>query len=312
MIQRQIVDFIEKYDTIIIHHHVEPDPDCIGSQLGLKYILQAAYPQKNVFAVGEHNERTRFLGTHDEIPNEFYQNALGIIVDVGDQHRVVDQRVFSTKALIKIDHHPLTHAIADLEWVDTSYAAVTEMIIDIVEENKDRLSLNLDAARVLYAGLLTDTGRYYYDSVTERTLLHGSKAYAFPFNKQELYADLYHKTIDELKFNGYIQSHFNLTPSGLGYMKIDQEILHRFGISADDASNSVNILSNIKEVLLWIFFVEYPDRRIRVEFRSRGPVVNTLAKQFGGGGHKWASGAIARDWSEVDAMIEAADRICQE
>lgn len=311
MIQKDIVDLIEQYDTIIIHHHVQPDPDCIGSALGLKYILQKSYPQKNVYAVGRHNDRTRFLGELDEVNDDVYRDALGIIVDVGDRHRVEDQRVFTTKQLIKIDHHPFTEQLGELEWVDTSYAAVTEMIIDLVVHNQERLALTEEASRVLYAGLLTDTGRYYYESVTERTLHHGSLAYAFPFDKQDLYANIYYKSIDELKFTGYIQAKFTLTDHGVGYMKLDRQTLEQFNIDPDYAAGLVNTLSNIKEVQLWIFFVEYTEDYIRVEFRSRGPIVNSLAKQFGGGGHKYASGAIAHNWDETDAIIEAAEEACK-
>lgn len=311
MIQKKIVDLIEQYDTIVIHHHIQPDPDCIGSALGLKYILQASYPNKKVYVVGKHNDRTRFLGDLDEVSDDIYPNSLGIIVDVGDRHRVEDQRIFESKALIKIDHHPFTEELGVLEWVDTSYAAVTEMILDLVVHNQDRLQLTEEAARVLYAGLLTDTGRYYYDNVSERTLHHGALAYAYPFDKQKLYEHIYYKSIEELKFTGYIQTEFTLTEHGVGYMKIDRETLERFNVHPDEASGMVNTLSNIKEVLLWIFFVEYDDH-IRVEFRSRGPVVNTLARQFNGGGHKFASGAIAESWEEVDAMVQAANEACKE
>lgn len=312
MIQREIIDMVERYDTIIIHHHVNPDPDCIGSQLGLKYILKNAYPYKSIYAVGEHTDRTAYLGKLDVIDDELYNEALVIIVDVGDVHRVADQRFLKGKALIKIDHHPLTESFADIEWVDTSFAAVTEMIIDLVVHNDDRLFLDEESARVLYAGLLTDTGRFYYDSVTERTLRYAAKAYSFRFDKQDLYANLYYKSVAELKFTGFIQSEFTYTPNGLGYLKITDEHLKQFAVNADYAASMVNALSNIKEVIMWVFFVEYQDRgNIRIEFRSRGPIVNTFAKRFNGGGHKWASGAIANTWEEVDYIIQEADLLCQ-
>jgi bifunctional oligoribonuclease and PAP phosphatase NrnA len=313
VIQKKIVNMIEEYDTIIIHHHVNPDPDCIGSQLGLKYILQAAYPDKQIYAVGNHNERTKFLGEMDQIEDSIYQDALVIIVDVGDKARVDDQRFLNGKALIKIDHHPLTIQFADLEWVDTSYAAVTEMIVDLVIHNKEQLTLNSEAARVLYSGMLTDTGRFYYDSVTERTMRYASVLYAFDFDKQDLYAHLYYKSIDELKFVGHIQSHFEYTKNGLGYMKLNHETLERFQLDEEFASSMVNTLSNIKEVIMWIFFIEYKERQnIRVEFRSRGPIVNTFARRFNGGGHKWASGAIANNWNEVEQIVQEADLLCKE
>lgn len=313
MIQRQLIDLIEQYQDIIIHHHVSPDPDCIGSQLGLKYLLEASYPDKRILAAGSHTDRTRFMGQLDEVSDEDYKNALVIIVDVGDKKRIDDSRFLNGKSLIKIDHHPLTEEFADLEWVDTSYAACAEMIIDIYLNNKDRLIMTEDSAKALYTGLLTDTGRFYYNSVTERTLRYGAEAYKYGFNKQSLYADLYYKSVDELKYIGYIMENFQYTENGLGYMKIDQATLDRFEIDADFASGMVNTLSNIKEIIMWMFFTE--DRKlgkIRTSFRSRGPIVNKLAAKYGGGGHIWASGTLADSWETVDAIIEDADQLCKE
>jgi phosphoesterase RecJ-like protein len=248
----------------------------------------------------------------DQIEDCIYEDSLVVIVDVGDKHRIDDHRFLKGKGLIKIDHHPLTETFADLEWVDTNYAAVTEMIVDLVVQNPERLALNEEAARVLYAGLLTDTGRFYYDSVTDQTLKYGAEAFRFDFNKQALYSQLYFKNIAEYKFVGYIQSHFQFTDNGLGYMKITKDVMNQFNLNEEYASSMVNALSNIKEIIMWIFFVEYNDHHIRVEFRSRGPIVNTFAKRFNGGGHKLASGAIAPNWEAVDDIVGQADLLCLE
>jgi bifunctional oligoribonuclease and PAP phosphatase NrnA len=311
MIQKEIIDKIEQFDKIIIHHHVSPDPDCIGSQLGLKYLIEESYPNKTVLAAGSLTERNEFLGSMDQVNDSDYENALVIIVDVGDKKRIDDDRFLNGKQLIKIDHHPLTEAFANLEWVDTSYAACAEMIIDLYIENKERLTMTEKAARALYSGLLTDTGRFYYKSVTDRTLRLASEIYKYNFDKQALYADLYHKSIEELKYTGYIMANFEYTENGLGYMKIDQATQDRFEIDADFASGMVNTLANIKEIVMWMFFTE--DKKlgkIRTSFRSRGPIVNKLAAKYGGGGHVWASGTLADDWKMVENIIKDADQLC--
>ncbi len=313
MITNQILNMIEKYKTIIIHHHVNPDPDCIGSQLGLKYIIKESYPEKLVYAVGEHVDRTEFMGKLDKIEDSIYSDALVIIVDVGDKLRVFDKRFLKGKEIIKIDHHPLTEEFCTLEWVDTNFASCTEMVIDFYLQNKDKLNMTEDAAKVLYAGLLTDTGRFYFNSVTERTLSHGAEVYKYGFNKQELYANLYYKSIAEMKFSGFLMNNFSYTKNGLGYMKIDQKILDEFNIKPEFASSMVNILANITEIIMWIFFTE--DKKlgkIRVNFRSRGPIINKLAAKYGGGGHIFASGAHVENWGIVDKIIADADILCQE
>ncbi len=313
MIQKEILEKIKQYQTIIIHHHVNPDPDCTGSQLGLKYLIQVSFPKKNVYAVGGHVERTAFLGELDIINDEIYSDSLVIIVDVGDRKRIDDERYLKGKELIKIDHHPLTEEFCDIEWVDTTYAACAEMIIDFYVSNKDELVMNEDAARVLYAGLLTDTGRFYYNAVTERTLRYGAIVYQYDFSKQDLYANLYFKSIDEIKFMGFIMNNFQYTENGLGYMKITQEILNEFKVSADFASGMVNTLSNIKEIIMWIFFTDDKELGlIRTSFRSRGPIVNKLAAKYGGGGHIWASGTLVDSWETVNKIIDDANTLCRD
>lgn len=309
MIQKQILEMIEKYNTIIIHHHINEDPDCIGSQLGLKYIIKSSYPDKFVYAVGE-NKQQPFLGPMDIISNEVYQEALVILVDVGDKERIDDARFLNGKAIIKIDHHPKTSEFCDLEWVDTTFAAASEMIIDLYIQNKNKLVMNVDAARVLYAGLITDTNRFYYSNVTEQTLDYGAIVFKYNFNKQQLYADIYFKTIADLKFMGYIKSNFSYN-NGLGYMRINSELLNEYNIKEGKAAVMVSLLADIKEIIIWIFFVEYSDKSIRVEFRSRGPIVNTLAKKYGGGGHAYASGARVESWGTAENIINDAAKLCE-
>jgi len=313
MIQKEILKKIKEYDTIIIHHHVNPDPDCIGSQLGLKYLIQASFPDKKVYAVGTHTERTKFMGELDVVSDEVFPEALVIIVDVGDTKRIDDERFKLGKEMIKIDHHPLTETFCNLEWVDTSYAACCEMIIDFYVQNQDELILTNEAARVLYAGLLTDTGRFYYNSVTERTLRYGAIVYEYDFDKLELYSHLYFRSVDDLKFVGYIMNNFEYTENGLGYMRINQELLDKFNVSPDYASGLVNTLGNLKEIIMWMFFTEDKGLgKIRTSFRSRGPIVNKLAAKYGGGGHMWASGTLADNWETVNKIIKDADELCKE
>lgn len=312
MISKEIFELIKKYDDIIIHHHVNPDPDCIGSQLGLKYLIEKSFPKKNVYAVGSHNEKTEFLGKLDRISDKLYQNALVILVDVGDKNRVDDSRFNKGKQLIKIDHHPQTEVFCDIEWVDTTYSSCCEMIIDLYLNNKSELVMTNEAARCLYAGLITDTGRYYYQSVSPRTFNLGADVYQYNFDKQALYADIYYKSIKELQFKGHVLENFLYTKNGLGYMKIDANLLKKFSLSPEYVASEVNILSDIKEIKMWIFFIEYQDiNKIRVEFRSREVPVNELAKKYRGGGHKLASGAMVNSWEEVDMIIEDADNLCK-
>ena len=77
---KEALQLIEQYDTIIIHRHTNPDGDAIGSQVGLKHLIATNYPDKKVYAVGDHAKRYSFMkdSVMDEIPDETYANALAM------------------------------------------------------------------------------------------------------------------------------------------------------------------------------------------------------------------------------------------
>ena len=104
----KIMNEIDKYETVIIHRHVRPDPDAYGSQLGLKYYLQRKFPEKSIYAVGQPESSLAFIGDLDRVRDDMYQNALVIVCDTANAPRIDDQRFNQGKDLIKIDHHPAT------------------------------------------------------------------------------------------------------------------------------------------------------------------------------------------------------------
>src|SRR5699024_242338 len=117
--KKQIIDTIKKYDTIIIHRHVRPDPDALGSQNGLKEILLASFPNKKVYAVGEDDPSLTFLAEMDQIDDAVYKDALVITCDTANTARVSDQRYKLGEMIIKIDHHPNNDPYGDLLWINT-------------------------------------------------------------------------------------------------------------------------------------------------------------------------------------------------
>ena len=102
---KEVLQAITQYDVIIIHRHTKPDGDAMGSQIGLKGILQANFPHKSIYAVGEINERYAFIGDMDEIDDEIYKGALAIILDLSASNLVSDERYKLADKTIRIDHH---------------------------------------------------------------------------------------------------------------------------------------------------------------------------------------------------------------
>ncbi|HBT70806.1 MAG TPA: bifunctional oligoribonuclease/PAP phosphatase NrnA [Lysinibacillus sp.] len=310
--KRQIIDTIKAFETIIIHRHVRPDPDAYGSQQGLKEIILANYPEKKVFAVGEHDASLSFMAQPDEIADDMYDNALVIVTDTANTERVDDQRYTKGKMVIKIDHHPNDDAYGDLLWVDTTASSCSEMIYALYEEGKAVASWQLTdaAARLLFAGIVGDTGRFQFPSTTAKTFKVASELITYDFDRNQIFDGMYEMEQKLLNLQGYIYQNFTMDEHGAAYVKLTKELLAEYNTVPSEASLLVGCLGSVKGICAWVVFIEEVDQ-IRVRLRSKGPVINTLAKEFNGGGHPLASGATAYSWEEADHVISRLQEMCK-
>ena len=139
---KEILQEIEKYDTIIIHRHNNPDGDALGCQIGLKHIIKDNFPNKQVYTVGDGAKRYAFMdgSTMDEIPNEAYRGALAVILDCGASALVRDDRYKLADKTVRMDHHIFGEKFADIEWVDTSYESCCGQVTEFAVQNNLRLS----------------------------------------------------------------------------------------------------------------------------------------------------------------------------
>ena len=312
MVKRQIIDTIKANETIIIHRHVRPDPDAYGSQQGLKEIILANYPEKKVYAVGEHDVSLSFMAQPDQIADDVYENALVIVTDTANTERVDDQRYTKGKMVIKIDHHPNDDAYGDLLWVDTTASSCSEMIYELYEEGKEVADWKLSdaAARLLFAGIVGDTGRFQFPSTTSKTFKVAADLITYDFNRNEIFDGMYEMEQKLLNLQGYIYQNFVMDEYGAAYVKLSKELLAQYETVPSEASLLVGCLGSVKGICSWVVFIEEEDQ-IRVRLRSKGPIINTLAKEFNGGGHPLASGATAYSWEEADAVISRLQEICK-
>ncbi|KMK74548.1 DHH family phosphoesterase [Alkalihalobacillus pseudalcaliphilus] len=307
----QIIEKIEVAETIIIHRHVRPDPDALGSQIGLKKLLTNVYPAKKVYAVGEVEESLLFIGEMDQVEDEVYQNALVLILDTANQERISDERYKLAKSVIKIDHHPAEDQYGDINWVDTYASSTSEMIVSLIESSEKYDSkLDSEVAFPLYAGIVGDTGRFMYNNTTQTTHERAGKLIAAGVDQPSFYSQLHKKSLTTSRLEGYVLQHFIFHENeGVGEMRITADTLQSFGVTANESSQLVNVFSQVEGMKAWVFFVEDEDK-IRVRLRSKGPVINTLAQKFNGGGHPMASGATVYSFEEADALIKQLKELC--
>jgi len=310
MIKEQILDVIKQYKTIIIHRHVRPDPDALGSQGGLAEILRATFPEKTIHTVGEEEDSLTFLTRMEEIEDSRYDNALVIVCDTANQARVCDQRYKLGDQIIKIDHHPNVDPYGDLQWVDTDASSTCEMIYEFYADLQDHgVKMTDEAARLIYAGIVGDTGRFLFPSTTKKTFQYATQLVTYSFDRSELYEKLYTTEDTIVRLKGYILQNFTVSPSGLSTVKLTKDILEEYNITPSQTSSLVGVLGDVEGIVAWAIFVEEEDL-IRVRLRSKGPVVNEIAARYNGGGHPMASGASIYSWDAMEDVKADLEEAC--
>lgn len=307
----QIYRKIKKFDTIVIARHVGPDPDALGSSLGLKDSIQATFPRKKVYAVGLGAAKFRYLGNVDKFDESFYDNSLLIVLDTPDIKRVDGVDVKKFKYKIKIDHHPFIEKFCDIEIVDDTASSASQMVMELIFNTP--LKMTKEAAKRLYIGLVADTERFLYKYTTPKTFKIVAKLIEKTgIDITELYPQFYNRSLTEIRFYAYLMANIQVTDNKFGYLKIDDDILEEYGVDAATAGNMINNFNNIEEIVAWAFFShDKLNNNVRGSIRSRGPVINEIAADFGGGGHALASGVKLPSFERADELIDALDEACR-
>ena len=303
---------LKAYDTIIIHRHSKPDGDALGSQIGLKHILRENFPEKTVYAVGDD---ARFFGfmddsVMDEIADSCYTDALAVILDCGAPALISDDRYRMAKKTVRIDHHLFTQTIADVEVIDSSFESCCGMITQLAKESG--LKLNTIAAKSLFTGMVTDSGRFRYDYTSSRTYALASFLTETPFDTTEIYRNLYADSFESKKLKAQFVLKIRFTPNNVAYIYTTREELAQLDADIFTVSRGmVGTMADIQGVDIWCNFTE-TDKGILCELRSSLHNINPIAVKYGGGGHAKASGATVADRETAMAMLADLDKLTGE
>ena len=300
----KLLEKIKEYDTVIIHRHSNPDGDALGSQIGLKHIIKENFPEKTVYVVGDMTQRFAFMedSVMDVIDDSVYENALAIVLDTSASALINDDRYKSAKATARMDHHIFCEKICDLEVTDTSYESCCGLITDFAISTG--LRLNPLAAKSLYTGMVTDSGRFRYDSTTSKTFRLASALLEEKFDTGEVYAGLYQDDFEHVKLRAQFILKIRFTDCNVGYIYTEKEEAESYGVSTFTISRGmVGTMSDLRGVDIWVNFTETDDG-VLTEIRSSKYNINPIAVKYGGGGHQKASGATLKNRDEAMAMLE--------
>ena len=303
---------IEMYDKIIIHRHENPDGDALGSQIGLAALLRENYPEKKIFMVGDMSRRFAFMegSEMDTIADEEYEGALAIVLDTSASHLISDKRYTLAKETVRMDHHLFCEKICGLEVVDTSFESCAGLVAEFARVTGLRqTSLS---AKSLYTGMVTDSGRFRYDSTSAKTHAVASYLMQTPFSTNDIYRNLYSDDFSFIRLHAEFVLKIQFTKKNVAYIYTTKEEVASYGVDTFSISRGmVNTMGEIRGVDIWVNFTE-TDTGILTEIRSSKYNINPVAVKYGGGGHQKASGATLSSREDAMAMLADLEALLEE
>ena len=307
-----IKQLISQYPRIIIHRHKNPDGDALGAQMGLKQILIDNYPDKKILAVGDMTPRYSFMVTSplDDVADEEYEGALAIVLDTSAKALISDDRYTTATATARIDHHVFCETITENEVTDTSFESCCGMIAAMAIECGWKVSP--DAAKSLYTGMITDSGRFRYDSTSAQTFRLASFLMEQKFDTTDIYQNLYSDELSSIQLRAKFTLKIQTTPHRVAYIYTPIEEAKSYGVDDFTLSRGmVNVMSEIRGIDTWVNFTE-SENGVLCEIRSNLYNINPIAVKYGGGGHQKASGATLKNREEAMALLADLNALSEE
>ncbi len=308
---KQVIKEILAHDTIVIHRHKNPDGDALGAQIGLKYVIKDNFPEKAVYVVGDSSRRYGFMEDTgmDTVDDSVYTNALAIVLDTSASALICDDRYKLAARSVRIDHHIFCEKICDIEVTDTSYESCCGLVTELALAAGWKLSPK--SAKALYTGMVTDSGRFRYDSTTANTHRLASALMEQRFDTAHIYSNLYADDFSFVRLRAQFVLKIQFTPYRVAFIYTDLEEAKSYDADTFTISRGmVNTMGDIRGVDIWVNFTETEDG-VLAELRSGKYNINPIATKYGGGGHAKASGATLKSREEAMAMLEDLNRICR-
>lgn len=289
---KKIEELLKKSNSIAIFFHINPDGDAVGSSLALKIALEQLGKKVKVFSQDDIPQRLQFLdykSVQTTITNEKFD--LAFILDCPDIKRIGNMfAVFKNCTnVINIDHHLFNQNFTEFKIIDTDCSSTCEIIYNFIKDLN--LKLTKEICLSLYTGMATDSGCFMYNISPN---LHNIVSciikkiddieninYILFRQKRKEELSLYADCLNKLEY------HIN---DKLAITNITKKDLEKHGANEDDSVGLIFLLSGLINVDVICVICEEKYGQFKVAFRSKTKDVCSLAKKFGGGGHKFASG----------------------
>lgn len=295
VVLQQVVTTLKNARTVFIAAHIQPDGDCVGSQLALAYALHALRKHVTLSLDDKIPENLNFLkGFKDISPREPGGEDVFVYVDGSDSKRygkALNRAQSGTRPVILIDHHITNEPFGDLNLVDTDAASTAEIVFELVRALN--VPLTHDIAQALLTGIVTDTMAFRTSATTADTLEKATELLRDGASIPEIIDRVYNRrSYSSLRAMGYAIEHSQFDGNVL-WSGVDYETLKSLGLNGNGTSGIVTLLLTVADARIAFFLTEKQDGKIDLSLRARaGADISGVAQRLGGGGHKQAAGAL--------------------
>jgi phosphoesterase RecJ-like protein len=293
--------------------HVNPDADALGSMLGLSNHLRALGKETVCSFPNEPFEPPRWvqmLPGHEALipPGEFPDAPVVMVTcDTASMDRLSMLAGPAGRAgtLIWIDHHVTNEGLGSIPLIDPRASSTCEIVWRLLQETG--LEPSIETATCIYAGLVTDTGRFQYEAVRPDTLRLAAELREFPFDHARLVQALYEdNSVAYLKLLGLALERVRLeADADMVWTYLTRPDLQDAGVDPAETDDLIDVIRTAREADVAAVIKQQRDGRFKVSMRSRGGHdVASVAATFGGGGHRLAAG-----YTSKHGLAETVERL---
>jgi bifunctional oligoribonuclease and PAP phosphatase NrnA len=313
---RRAAEILADAPEVVIAGHVNPDADALGSMLGLAAHLRDRGATTICSYGNEPLELPRWasqLPGSDRVvePGDVpAEPAVMVTCDCAsfDRLAVLGGPASRARELIWIDHHRSNEGFGTVRVVDPDASSTCEMVFRVLEALGGQI--NTDTATCLYAGLVTDTGRFQYQATTPETLRIAARLREHDFDHAALVRALYEDNDPSfLRLLGTALARMAEVPgASVIWTYVTQADLSEAGVGPGDTDDLIDVLRTARDVDVAAVLKQQRDGRFKVSVRSRGAHdLAAVAAAFGGGGHRLAAGYTSEHGPEgtIERLVAA-------
>ena len=303
---------IKNSDRIVLSTHMNPDGDGLGSAVAMHSYISNLGVDCRIIQISNFPDQYSFLNdrniieTYDLTIHDSWlaKVDLALIFDIGAYNRLgpLGDRLFSNKTkVINIDHHPKLNDERFYEhYINIEAAATGEMVYDFLQENQ--INMNEVIAKGIYTAVMTDTGSFRHNNTNQKSHKIAMDCLAYDIDNSKIYQSIYeNKSVAQISLLAKVIDNLRFDLDGkVASFIISKNMINDSGITPDEVDGFTDFVRSINRVEVAIMVCENELEKCRINFRSKGKyTINNIAKEFGGGGHKFAAGATVEGKTDI-------------